>query len=163
VAARTNTNKLMSIQDRSRHILIHGLMLVMVGLLWGFVVPHTPHPRLALGAHIQFVTNGLLIIIMAAMLLKLPHNVGPKSAGVMLLAAWLIWPMALSEAANAWWGTTQMLPIAAGQAGAMGGAAWHELVVKLTHIAAGLALVAAWGLLAAGFLKKPAAAGTPNG
>jgi hydroxylaminobenzene mutase len=150
-------------QDRSRHILIHGLMLVMVGLLWGFVVPHTPHPRLALGAHIQFVSNGLLIIIMAAMLLKLPHNVRPKSAGVMLLAAWLIWPMALSEAANAWWGTTQMLPIAAGQAGATGGAAWHELVVKLTHIAAGLGLVAAWGLLVAGFLKKPAVAGTANG
>jgi (hydroxyamino)benzene mutase len=108
-------------------------------------VPHTPYPRLALGAHVQFITNGLLIIVMAAMLLKLPHNVGPKSAGVMLLAAWLIWPMALSEAANAWWGTTQMLPIAASQAGATGGATWHELVVKLTHIAAGLGLVAAWG------------------
>lgn len=157
---RTNTNTLMTIEDRSRYILLHGLMLVMVGLLWGFVVPHTPHPRLALGAHIQFVTNGILIIILAAMLLKLPHDVGSRSAGVMLLAAWLTWPMALSEAANAWWGTTQMLPIAAGQAGATGGAAWHELVVKLTHIAAGLALVAAWGLLLAGFLRKP---GTPNG
>jgi hydroxylaminobenzene mutase len=163
MAAGTNTNTLMSIQDRGRHILIHGLMLVMVGLLWGFVVPHTPHPRLALGAHIQFVTNGILFVAMAAMLLKLPNNVGPKSAGVMLLAAWLTWPMALSEAANAWWGTTQMLPIAAGQAGATGGAAWHELVVKLTHIAAGLGLVAAWGLLVAGFVKKPAAAGAPNG
>ena len=152
----------MSVQDRGRQILIQGLMLVMVGLLWGFVVPHTPHPRLALGAHIQFITNGILIIVMAAILLKLPHDVGPRSAGVMLLAAWLIWPMALSEAANAWWGTTQMLPIAAGQAGATGGATWHELVVKLTHIAAGLGLVAAWGLLVAGFLKMPAAAGTPD-
>jgi hydroxylaminobenzene mutase len=55
----------MSTHDRSRHILIHGLLLVMVGLLWGFAVPHTPHPRLALGAHVQFVTNGVLIIVMA--------------------------------------------------------------------------------------------------
>lgn len=149
----------MSMQIRSRHILIHGLMLVMVGLLWGFTVPHTPYPRLALGAHIQFVTNGLLFIVAAVILLKLPHDVGQKSAGVMLLAAWLTWPMALSEAANGWWGTTQILPIAAGQAGAAGGASWHELVVKLTHIAAGLGLVVAWGLLVAGFLKKPAAAG----
>lgn len=163
MAAGSKPNTLMRIQNRSRHILMHGLMLVMVGLLWGFVVPHTPYPRLALGAHIQFVTNGILIIIMAAMLLKLPHNVGPKSAAAMLFVAWLIWPMALSEAANAWWGTTQMLPIAAGQAGAAGGAAWQELVVKLTHIAAGLGLVVAWGLLVAGFLKKPAAAVTPNG
>lgn len=142
-------------QNRSRQILIHGLLLVMVGLLWGFVVPLAPYPRLALGAHIQFVTKGLLIIVMAVLLLLLPHNVGPRSTSVMLCATWLIWPMALSEAANAWWGTTQMLPIAAGQANATGGAAWQELVVKLTHLAAGLSLVVAWGLLIAGFLKKP--------
>ncbi len=86
----------------------------MVGLLWGLVVPHTPHPRLALGAHIQFVTNGLLIIVMAVALLTLPDNIGLKSTGVMLLAAWLTWPMALSEAAKAWRGTTQMLTLAAG-------------------------------------------------
>ncbi len=153
----------MNVQDRSRQILMHGLTLVLAGLLWGFVVPHTPFPRLALAAHIQFVTNGILIIVMATLLLKVPHNVGPKSAGVMLLAAWLIWPMALSEAANAWWGTTQMLPIAASQAGAMGGAAWHELVVKLTHISAGLVLVVAWALLAAGFLKKSAVVESPDG
>ena len=124
---------------------------------------NTPHPRLGLGAHIQFVTNGILILMMAVLLLKLQHHVGPKSIGVMSTAAWLIWPMALSEAANGWWGTTQMLPIAAGQAGATGGAVWQEVVVKVTHVAAGLALVVAWGLLVAAFLKKPAAADTLNG
>jgi len=111
------------VQNLGRQILIHGLLLVMVGLLWGFAVPLTPYPRLALGAHIQFVTNGLLILVMAILLLKFSHHVGPKSVVVMLLAAWLTWPMALSEAANAWWGTNQMLPIAAGQAAAPGGVA----------------------------------------
>ena len=162
MAARRNKNTVMNTQDRSRQILIHGLTLIMAGLVWGFVVPHTPHPRLALAAHIQFVTNGLLLVVMAMLLLKLPHNVGPKSAGVMLLAAWLTWPMALSECANAWWGTTQTLSIAASQAGATGGAALHELVVKLTHIGAALGLVVAWALLVAGFWKQPAAAGTPD-
>jgi len=128
----------------------------MVGLLWGFAVPHTPYPRLALGAHVQFMTNGLLIIVMAVMVLVLPHHIGPTSTRVMLIAAWLTWLMALSEVGNAWWGTTQTLPIAASQAGATGGVPWNELVVKLTHIAAGLGLVIAWGLLIAGFLKKPA-------
>ena len=155
-AGRYSTNMSISIQERGRHILIHGMLLVMAGLLWGFVVPLTPYPRLALGAHIQLITNGLLIIVLACMLLTLSHNVGPKSAGVMLLAAWLIWLMALSEAVNAWWGTSQMLPIAAGQAGAKGGGAWQELVVRLTHLAAGIGLVLAWGLLVAGFLKRPA-------
>lgn len=137
----------MSIQNGGRQILIHGMALVLVGLVWGLVVPHTPHPRLALGAHIQFVTNGMLFIVLAVLLLKLPHRVGPKSVWVMILAAWLTWLMALSEVANAWWGTTQMLPIAASQAGATGGQVWQELFVKLTHIAAGLGLIVAWGYL----------------
>jgi hydroxylaminobenzene mutase len=145
----------MLIKKRFHQILIQGLLLVMAGLLWGFVVPATPYPRLALGAHIQFVTNGLLIIVMAALLLALPHKVGQFSANLMLLAAYLTWPMALSEAANAWWGTNQMLPIAASQAEALGGKAWQELVVKASHIAAGLGLVVAWGLLVVGFLRQP--------
>jgi (hydroxyamino)benzene mutase len=146
----------MSTFDRRRQTLIHGLMLVMAGLLWGFVVPLAPHPRLALVAHIQFIVNGLLLIVMAVLLLALPHRVGPKSLGVMLLSAWLTWLMALSEAANAWWGTNQILSIAAQQAGAEGGAAWQELIMKFTHIASGLGLATAWGLMVVGFLRKPA-------
>ena len=144
----------MSIHSSSRQILIHGLMLVLAGLVWGLVVPNTPYPRLALGAHIQFETNGLLFIVLATLLLALPHRVGRLSVRVMLLAVWLTWAMALSEVANAWWGTNQMLPIAAAQAGATGGAPWQELVVKLTHIGAGLCLMVAWSLLVVGFVKR---------
>jgi len=144
----------MSIHSSSRQILIHGLMLVLAGLVWGLVVPNTPYPRLALGAHIQFETNGLLFIVLATLLLALPHRVGRLSVRVMLLAAWLTWAMALSEVANAWWGTKEMLPIAAAQAGATGGAPWQELVVKLTHIGAGLSLMVAWLLLVVGFVKR---------
>ena len=53
----------------------------------GPLVPGTPHPRLALGAHIQFVTNGMLFIVLATALLVLPHNVGLKSIWVMVVAA----------------------------------------------------------------------------
>ena len=72
-----------------------------------------------------------------------------------MLAAWLIWVMNLSEVANAWWGTNQILPITAAQAGATGGAPWQELIVKLSHIVAGLTLIVAWTLLVIGFLKRP--------
>lgn len=150
----------MGVHTRGRQILMHGMVLVLAGLVWGLVVPHTPHPRLALVAHIQFVTNGMVFILMAVILLKLPHSVGPKSALVMLLSACLTWLMLLSEVANAWWGTAGLLSIAANQAGASGGALWQESVVKLTHIAAGLGLIAAWGLLIAGLMKSPAATGS---
>jgi hypothetical protein len=144
----------MSIQKCGRQILIHGLALVLVGLVWGLMVPHTPHPRLALGAHIQFVTNGMLFTLMAVLVLKLPHAVGTKSGKVMLVAAYLTWAMALSEIANAWWGTNQVLSITANQAGVMGGTPWQELLVKVTHISAGVGLIGAWALLMAGFFSS---------
>ncbi|MBU6283579.1 hypothetical protein KGQ64_15170 [bacterium] len=148
----------MSVQAGSRRILLHGLVFVLVGLAWGIVVPATPHPRLALGAHIQFVTNGMLFIVAATALLALPHAVGPTAIRVMLAAVWLTWGMALSEAANSWWGATQTLPIAARQAGAAGGQPWQELVVTLAHVAAAIGLLAGWSLLLAGFLKHDEAA-----
>ncbi len=146
----------MIVQRGGRHILIHGMTLVLVGLLWGLVVPHTPYPRLALSAHIQFESYGLLYMVMAVLLLKLQHSAGQKSIVFMVLSVWLTWPMVLSEAANAWWGTTQLLPIAASEAGATGGEPWQELVVKLTHIVAGLSLIVAWLLLIVGFVKRVA-------
>jgi len=150
----------MSVRSGSRQVLIHGMVLVLVGLVWGLVVPGTPHPRLALGAHIQFVTNGMLFIVLATALLALPHSVGLKSVWVMVVAAWLTWTMAISEVANSWWGTTQTLSIAASQAGTTGGAPWQELVVKLTHIGAGLGLIIAWSLLVVGFLKHASSTGS---
>lgn len=143
----------MGIHAGSRQILIHGLLLVLAGLIWGLVVPATPYPRLALGAHIQFVSNGVLLVVLAMALLTLPHRVGIRSIWVMLGAAWMTWAMALSEVANAWWGTTQMLPIAAGQAGASGGRSWQELIVALAHNGAGVVLILAWTLLIVGFLR----------
>ena len=147
----------MSIPGGGRQILLHGMLLVLVGLVWGLAVPATPHPRLALGAHIQLVTNGMLLLVLATVLLTLPHAVWPRSLWAMVGAAWLTWAMALSEVANSWWGTTQMLPIAAAQAGVTGGAPWQEQVVALTHIGAGLGLIVAWALLLIGFLRQPSA------
>jgi hydroxylaminobenzene mutase len=141
----------------ARQILIHGMFFILVGLLWGLVVPHTPYPRLALDAHIGFEGSGLLYIVLAILLLTLPHGVGRKSIWVMLASVWLTWVMLLSEVANAWWGTIQILPIAAHQAGATGGTPGQELVVKLAHIIAGLVLIVAWALLIIGFVRTPAA------
>jgi hydroxylaminobenzene mutase len=148
----------MNIRSGCRQLLIHGMLLVLVGLVWGLFVAATPYPRLALGAHIQFVTNGMLFVVLATALLALPHSVGLKSIWAMLIAAWLTWTMAISELANSWWGTKQMLSIAASQAGVSGAEPWQELVVKLTHVSAGLGLIGAWTLFVVGFLKQASGA-----
>jgi len=100
----------------------------------------------------QLLIHGM-VLVQATSLLALPRSVGLKSAWVMVAAAWLTWTMALSEVANAWWGTLPPLSIAASQAGATGGEPWQELILKVTHIAAGLGLIIAWSLLVIGFLK----------
>jgi hypothetical protein len=71
----------------------------------------------------------------------------------MVAAAWLTWLVVLSEAANAWWGATQMLPIAGSQAGAGGAQPWQEMVVKLAHIVPSVVFIVAWALLVVGFVK----------
>jgi hydroxylaminobenzene mutase len=145
----------MDVRIRGRQILVQSLAMILLGLVWGLVVPHTPFPRLALGAHIQFVTNGMLFALLALVLLSVPNNVGSRSASIMLLAVCLTWVMAFTEVANAWWGTNQVLPLAAQQAGAMGGTMLQETIVKLSHIGAGLVLIIAWALLLKGLLKEP--------
>lgn len=148
----------MTFERRVRQILMHGLMFVMVGLVWGIVVPTTPHPRLALVAHIQLTGNGLLYTVLAVLLLSVPSRVGPKSAWIMLLSAWLTWPMLISQAVNAWWGTMRMLPIAGAQAGVSGGEPWQEQVLIATHVVASIGILVAWALLIAGFWQADSAA-----
>jgi hypothetical protein len=143
----------MSIQTGGKQILMHGLALILAGLVWGFAPPLTPYPRLAVGAHVEFETNGLLFVAVGILVLKLPHSAGAGTIRTILVSAWLTWLMVLSEVANAWWGTNQLLPVAAKQAGAVGGAPWQELVVKLCHVPAALGLILSFVLLIVGVAK----------
>ena len=147
----------MTIETGGKKILVHGLALILAGLIFGFAPPLAPYPRLALGAHIQFVTNGMLFVLLALVVLRVPHCVGPKSVRIMVVSAWLTWLMALSEAANAWWGANQMLPIAAKQAGATGAVPWQELAVKICHLPAAVGLILSVTLLIIGMAKQRAA------
>jgi len=133
-----------------RQLLLHGLSMILVGLVWGIAVPHAPFPRIALSAHIQFEVNGLVFIVLSLVLLNARPDLGRFSFTALQAAAWLTWPMLISAIANAWWGTKQTLPIAAQQAGASGGAAWQEATVTATHVVGGLSLIVAWLLLLAG-------------
>jgi hypothetical protein len=103
----------------------------------------------------------MLVVVLAIVLLKAPHRAGPRSVLVILVSAWLTWLVPLSEAANAWWGANQMLPIAAKQAGAAGAAAWQEAVVKLCHLPAAIGLILSVTLLIIGIAKHRAAPTSP--
>src|SRR5580698_6229864 len=149
-------------QHVSRSNLRQGAVFMMVGLIWGLVVPSTPYPRLALGAHIQLTGSGVMFLVAGLVISHLGLGGGTLSGGILTAGPWLTWPMALSEMANAWWGTRDMLPIAAQQAGASGGAIWQEQTVTAAHLIGAVAVLAFWATILLGLFGKPLDAQAPN-
>lgn len=128
---------------------------MLIGLLWGLVVPAAPFPRLALGAHIQLTTHGLMFLVGGLVIPYLPPGSNRMASRILIAAPRLTWLVMLSEMANGWWGTVKTLPIAASQAGAAGGAPWQEAVVTATHVVGALVLITYWGVIFAGLYRKP--------
>ncbi len=146
-------------------LLRHGSGLIAFGMLFGAVIPLATYPRLALTAHIQFIVEGMMVLVAGLLLQSGPFTkVNPPSretkehrSSAMLadrlgkrqtaLIYWGfvgIWVTLLSEAANAWWGTQWVLTIAHQAAGLQGpGPAqlWMEIVVAITHWPAAALLV----------------------
>jgi hydroxylaminobenzene mutase len=139
----------------SRSNLRQGAVYMLVGLVWGMVIPATPFPRLALGAHIQLTAHGVMFLVAGLVILHLPKTTGSVSATILAAGPWLTWPVMLSEMANAWWGTRKMLSIAAEQAGAVGAEAWQETILTVTHLMGAVVLIAYWSVVLVGLFRQP--------
>ncbi|KAJ3047957.1 hypothetical protein HK097_011019 [Rhizophlyctis rosea] len=147
-------------------VLRHGMGLIVAGLVWGFFIPQTPFPRLALTAHIQFQAEGAMILLAGLLLNSKPF---PKSdvqvastlsalqARLVRIGAIMVWPILLSEVANAWWGTKATLPLlyAAGVPSHWTAEEWQELVLAVTHYGGSPFIVLAMGILLFSLFKGP--------
>jgi hydroxylaminobenzene mutase len=141
----------------SRSNLRQGAIYMLVGLLWGMVIPATSFPRLALGAHIQLTAHGVMFLVAGLVMLHLPLAKGGWSEKVLIAGPWLTWPVMLTEMANGWWGARKTLPIAAEQAGALGAEPWQETIITLSHLIGGVVLIVYWGVIVAGLFRVPQA------
>lgn len=139
----------------SRSNLRQGAVYMLVGLVWGMVIPASPFPRLALGAHIQLTAHGVMFLVAGLVILHLPFAKGGVSAKILIAGPWLTWPVMLTEMVNGWWGARKTLPIAAGQAGAAGAEPWQEAVVTFAHLIGAVVLIAYWGVIVAGLFRTP--------
>jgi hydroxylaminobenzene mutase len=144
-----------SLAYASRSNLRQGAVYMLVGLIWGMVVPATPFPRLALTAHIQLTANGIMFLVAGLVILRLPIAKSSMSAKILVAGPWLTWLVMLTEVVNAWWGARNMLPIAAGQAGAVGAQPWQETSVTVAHLLGALVLIVYWGVILAGLFRGP--------
>lgn len=85
---------------------------MLFGLCWGFIVPTTPYPRLGLTAHIQCMAEGSMILLAGILTDQTDHvTLSEAQAQVVLWGMATVWPVMLTEVANAWWGTKGLLPI----------------------------------------------------
>jgi len=139
----------------SRSNLRQGAVYLTVGLVWGIVIPASPFPRLALGAHLQLTTHGVMFLVAGLVILHHPFAKGGVSEKILIAGPWLTWPVMLTEMANGWWGARKTLPIAAGQAGAIGAEPWQETMVMVAHLIGAVVLIVYWGVIVAGLFRKP--------
>ncbi len=146
----------------SRSNLRQGAVYMMVGLVWGMVIPATPFPRLALTAHIQLTANGLMFLVAGLVIMHLRMGSATVSGKILIAGPWLTWPVMLTEMANSWRGTRNMLPIAAGQAGATGADIWQEALVTVAHLVGAVVLVVYWGVILFWLFRKPTGASGEN-
>lgn len=86
--------------------------MLTVGLSLGIAIPHVPYPRLALAAHTQYMVNGFFCILVALLLLPTCDLDFNQTQLVFIRWSWnSAWVVLLLKTCNAWWGTTETLPI----------------------------------------------------
>jgi hypothetical protein len=130
---------------------LNGAGLMFAGLISGALIPVAPYPRLMLSAHnAGFTVSGTLSIVAALLVSSALSTISRRAAGIVIAAHVALWALSLSEVAAAFWGTSQAIPLAAGEAGAPGGAPWQETIVIVCHAVPALLLIVGWALLVRG-------------
>lgn len=137
----------MSSDDRARGLFLHGMVLVLAGLLMGTVVQSVANPRIGLSAHTGTLMNGILVIAMGAFWARLA--LASRSA---TLAYWLVVDGSYVSSAALFlagvFGTSRSTPLhGAGHAGTP----WQEALVEAGLVVGAIALLAGcamalWGL-----------------
>jgi len=115
----------MSLSDRKRRLVWHGIFLVLLGMLTGAVIPLVTNTRMGLSAHLAGVQNGMLLVLLGLVWpeVRLSERIANTTFWLLLYSMYMIWVATLL---GAMWGTSRSTPIAgAGHSGA----AWQEVLV----------------------------------
>ncbi|KIW52544.1 hypothetical protein PV05_08174 [Exophiala xenobiotica] len=153
----------------SLSLLKNGASMIGTGLLYGFLIPIAPFPRLALTAHTQFVMEGMFVLCAGLVLQSKPaglpkdvdtlaQSLGKWQTRLVYWGATACWIPLTFEALNAWWGTRQTLSIAAEAAHILtDGRDWQETVMFLAHIPPALSMATLWPVIVWKLFSLPGA------
>ncbi|KAH8807250.1 hypothetical protein F5884DRAFT_856834 [Xylogone sp. PMI_703] len=121
--------------------------LFVGGCLWGGLIYTVPFPRLALAGHIGLMSNAMATVCAGVVVSQIEKSKMPLSSLSATCIYWGLcsaWPMAIRECMNSFWGGKELLPLAAGQAGANGSTFAKEKFVSSMHILHATGYTMAW-------------------
>lgn len=140
--------------EYSRRLIQYGILLLLLGLITGFLIPILQNPRMGLSSHLEGTLNGMLLIIFGLIWprLSLSDATNKWSFGLVLFGTFTNWFTTLLAAA--WGAGSEMMPIAGG---GLNGTVWQEIIVKFGLISLSISMVVVclillWGMR--GKLKK---------
>lgn len=133
----------------NRRLLLHGSVLILLGLLTGAAIPAFTNPRMALAAHLGAVMSGMLLMVLG---LAWPY--ARLSAGLEKLTHWLLlysmYVIWVSNVLAAIFGASRMAPIAGA---GFEGKPWQETLVTAGLATGALAVLVAVSALVYGFAR----------
>lgn len=133
----------------ARRLALLGAVLVMLGLLTGWLVPAMANPRMGLSAHLEGLMNGMLMLALAGCWKLVRLSPGQERWCFALLAFGTLanW---LATLLAAWWGAAAAsMPITGSGYRAE---PWQDMVVLVLLVTLALAMMAAFALIIKGLL-----------
>jgi hydroxylaminobenzene mutase len=140
-------------RSKRKHFIVAGVLLILLGLLTGFIIADTRNPRVAMACHVEGIMGGMLLLLVGGVVWEHVHF-GARAAKVvrylLFYSTYANWFFLLLAAL---WGTGKMLPIAAR---GFHGAATQELIVAAGFVTSALSIVIAFiALLVSMRAKSP--------
>lgn len=134
-----------------RKLIRYGLILLLLGLLTGFVIPALKNPRMGLSSHLEGTLNGMLLILFGIVWpkLQLSKRALKWGFGLALFGTFVNWFTTLLAAI--WGAGSGMMPFAGGD---NVGLAWQEGVISFGLISLSVAMVIVVGMMLWGIRGK---------
>lgn len=133
----------------ARRLVLLGAVLIMLGLLTGFVSSELANPRMGLASHLEGLMNGTLMIALGAAWGHVRLSAGGERWAFGLLAFGSLANWLATLLAAIWGAGAETMPLTAAGHQA---AAWQESVVTGLLIVLSFAMVAAVALVIKGLL-----------
>lgn len=126
----------------------YGILLLLLGLITGFLIPILQNPRMGLSSHLEGTLNGMLLILFGLIFPKLKLS-GKFLKWIFILALFGTFTNWFTTLLAAFWGAgSEMMPIAGV---GMTGLLWQEIIIKFGLISLSLSMITVclfllWGI-----------------